>query len=279
MSDLSKKNKKEELTKIGIPSFPLACSNLNEKAVEKVNKFLPELHEKTRAFGSENTQTTLSMMTLTMLNGHSPYRLLRQILCEVERRKLAINDQQVCYAKTVDKISSLINKEDKTRIEEIRLRSMIMSQDTVEQKINGAFKDIAILIDQYENIKKHHGIIDWDEEAFEREEKLFHVRRGFELMYRNLIENGTAHASTIEYNQQFGIHPQVCLLETMGYIKYSQQKIEEGDRLHCNDLENFLDEMAVKYLTNVDLTCQRIFGTKDIHNYDYMYKTMQNSAR
>jgi len=278
MSNLSKK-KKEGLTEIGIPSFPLASSNLNEKAVEKVNKFLPELNEQTRAFGSENSQTTLSMMTLTMLNGHSPYRLLRQILCEVERRKVAINDQQVSYAQCVDRITNLINKEDKTRIEEIRLRAMIMTQDTAEQKINGAFQDIAILIDQYENVKKHHGIIDWDEEAFEKEEKLFHVRRGFELMYRNLIESGTAHTSTIEYNQQFGIHPQVCLLETMGYIKYCQQRIEEGDRLHCNDLEEFLDEMAVKYLTNVDGTCERIFGTKDIHNYDYMYKTMQNSAK
>ena len=45
--------------------------------------------------------------------------------------------------------------------------------------------------------------IDWDEQAFEKEEKKHHVRRAFELMYRNLLEGGRAHTSTIEYCQQY----------------------------------------------------------------------------
>ena len=60
----------------------------------------------------------------------------------------------------------------------------------MEHKINGSIKDIAVLIDSYENIKEKWGIDEWDEEAFEREEKRHHVRRGFELMYRNLMDGG-----------------------------------------------------------------------------------------
>ena len=41
----------------------------------------------------------------------------------------------------------------------------------MEQKINGSFKDIATLIDAYNNIKEANGIKDWDEVAFEKEEK------------------------------------------------------------------------------------------------------------
>ena len=47
--------------------FEIQSSNINKAAVEKVSQYLPELDEKTKAFGSQNSQTTLSMMTLTML--------------------------------------------------------------------------------------------------------------------------------------------------------------------------------------------------------------------
>ncbi len=277
MSNLIKKDT-ETFLKTHLPQFGLSSNNFNQAAIEKVMEWLPELNEKSKFFGSSNSQTTISLMTLTMMNGHSPYRLLRQILCEIETRKIALNENQINYVKSKNLLKKLQSAE-KTELNEAKLRCATTTFEITEQKINGAFKDIAILIDQYENIKKHQGIKDWDEEAFEKEEKLFHVRRGFELMYRNLVESGSASTSTIEYNQQYGIHPQVCLMEVMGYVKYTQERIEKGDRLHSNDLEDFLDEMAVKYLSNVDLTCERIFGTKNIHNYEYMYKTMQKSAR
>ena len=47
--------------------FEIQSSNINKAAVEKVSRYLPELDEKTKAFGSQNSQTTISMMTLTML--------------------------------------------------------------------------------------------------------------------------------------------------------------------------------------------------------------------
>jgi hypothetical protein len=65
--------------------FLIPSNKINANAVEKVNKFLPELEEKTKAFGSRNSQSTLTLMSLTMLCGHSPYRMLRQILAEVEK--------------------------------------------------------------------------------------------------------------------------------------------------------------------------------------------------
>ena len=51
----------------------------------------------------------------------------------------------------------------------------------MEHKINGSIKDIAVLIDSYENIKEKWDIDEWDEEALRREEKRHHVRRGLSL--------------------------------------------------------------------------------------------------
>ena len=59
-------------------------------ALEKVTQRLPEIAAKTEAFGRNNSQTTLSMMTLTMMTGQSPHRQIRQILAEIERKQTAL---------------------------------------------------------------------------------------------------------------------------------------------------------------------------------------------
>ena len=111
MSDMpdNKLVKKEEtkIVKQETIGFMIQSNNINEAAVEKVSQYLPELDTKTKAFGSQNSQTTISMMTLTMLGGQSPFRMLRQILAEVEKRKGALSESQVTHAKMVREIEKL----------------------------------------------------------------------------------------------------------------------------------------------------------------------------
>lgn len=248
----------------------IATDKINTLAVAKVNQYLPELEQKTRAFDRNNSQHTLSLMTLTMLNGQSPYRMLRQIMAEVEKRKMALAEAQVSHAKLLKEIQSLEGTVDS--VEQAELRHKCFSLDMLESKINGSFKDIATLIDAYENIKNKNKIADWDEVAFEAEEKTHHVRRGFELMYRNILEGGRAQTATIEYLQQYGVHPQVALVEVSGYVQYTIQRITNKEVLHANDLEDFLDQMAAKYSINVDKTSERLFGKINFTNTDYMLK-------
>ena len=141
--------------------FLVQTNNINSHAVEKVKRFLPELEEKTRAFDRQNSQTTLAMMTLTMLNGQSPYRIMRQIMAEVEKRKGALAEAQVNHAKTLKEIGELESSQD--FVEQAEYRQKCVNITTMEQKINGSFKDIACLIDAYNNIKESNAIEDWDE--------------------------------------------------------------------------------------------------------------------
>ena len=283
MSDMSDKEtsklvKTEETGRSNIVEnktigFEIQSSNINKAAVEKVSRYLPELDEKTKAFGSQNSQTTISMMTLTMLGGQSPYRMLRQIMAEVEKRKGALTEAQVSHAKLIKEIKRLEDKTDP--VQQAQYRQKCVSIVTLENKINGSFKDIATLIDAYNNIKETKGISDeWDEETFENEEKRHHVRRCFEMMYRNLLDGGRVQTSTIEYMQQFGVHPQICQKEVQGYLNYTDDRIQAGDVLHANDLEEFLDQMGEKYWEGADKTSERLFGKKDFANKDFMYKTV-----
>ena len=278
MSDMSdsKLVKKEEtkIVKQETIGFAIQSNNINEAAVEKVSQYLPELDTKTKAFGSQNTQTTISMMTLTMLGGQSPFRMLRQILAEVEKRKGALSESQVSHAKLVREIKKLEDQTDDL-VQAARYRKACVSITTLENKINGSFRDIATLIDAYNNIKETQGISDeWDETSFEDAEKQHHVRRCFEMMYRNLLDQGRIATSTIEYMQQFGVHPQICQKEVSGYIAYTEDRIAAGEVLHANDLEDFLDEMGKKYWEGADKTSERLFGKKDFANKDFMYKTV-----
>jgi len=259
-------------------SLPIEASdNINQVAAARVAEKLPEIDKATRAFDRNNSQTTLSMMTLTMLNGHSPYRMLRQITAEVEKRKMALSEAQVSHAKQRVKILELEGEDDP--VSEAELKAARHGLVMMENKINGSIKDIATLIDSYENIKAKNDIDEWDEEAFEREEKRHHVRRGFELMYRNLMDGGRASTSTIEYMQQYGVHPQVAMTEVSGYLKYTAQRIANHELLHSNDLEEFLDKMADKYYQNADKTAERIFGKADFINPEYMLRLEKEESK
>ena len=107
--------------------FSLA-SIANKAAVARVTEKLPELTEKTRAFDRSNSQTTLNMMSLTMMNGQSPMRMLRQVLAEVEQRKMALAEAQLSHAKLLVEIDTLSDKEKTPVVEaELRLKNVSLS--------------------------------------------------------------------------------------------------------------------------------------------------------
>tara|TARA_B100000683_G_scaffold189835_1_gene182908 strand:- start:2579 stop:3457 length:879 start_codon:yes stop_codon:yes gene_type:complete len=274
MSDIVKKETSTELKATDPITFgitPVSKSKINPQAVALVNEFLPELDEKTKFFDRNNSQSTLSMMSLTMLNGHSPLRMLRQVLAETETRKMALAEAQVSHAKALKNIEKLQEKvflNPDNKIASAKLRAAFVGIESMESKINGSFKDIATLITAYNNLKENYGIEDWTEEEFEESEKKHHVRRGFELMYRNLMDGGRASTSTIEYMQQYGVHPQVGFVEVQGYIAVVNELISKEQIPHSNHLEEFLDAMANKYYKESDKTTQRIFGKENITNTD-----------
>tara|TARA_X000001036_G_C20687704_1_gene808281 strand:- start:543 stop:1385 length:843 start_codon:yes stop_codon:yes gene_type:complete len=252
---------------------PVSKSKINPQAVALVNEYLPELDEKTKFFDRNNSQSTLTMMSLTMLNGHSPMRMMRQVLAETEKRKMALAEAQVSHAKALRNIEKLQDKlfnDPDNNVLNAKLRAAFVSIEMMESKINGSFKDIATLINAYNNLKENHGVTDWSEEEFEESEKKHHVRRGFELMYRNLMDGGRASTATIEYMQQYGVHPQVGLIEVQGYIKIVSDMINNKQIPHSNHLEDFLDEMADKYYKETDKTTQRIFGKENIVSPEIM---------
>ena len=252
--------------------LPMLGSKVNKAAVARVVDGLPALTEQAFHFGRQNSQTTISLMTLTMMNGHSPMRMLRQILAEVDRRKNALSEAQIGHAKSEEQITELELLENPTQIETATLRHMLVKRKDGERHINGTFKDLAVLMDNYDRIKKQHNIEEWDEHTFELEEKRHHIRRAFELLYRTMIQQSTSTEGPTEYLLQYGVHPQTAIMECTGYINYSNQRLTEGEILTGKDCEDFLDAMSHKYVHCANEVTQRIFGEDDIISPEYMLR-------
>jgi hypothetical protein len=196
--------------------------------------------------------------------------MLRQVTAEVEKRKNALYDAQHTVAEKQEKVDVLEQKEELTPVERAELIKLKYSVRQINNKANGSLKDIATLADAYDNIMSNNKIKDWTEEDFENEEKGHHVRRGFEMLYRNLVEYSRAKEATLEYLQQYGVHAQVAITEVSGYITHASNLIKEKRILDATHLENFLDEMKDKYVNNADKISNRLFGRDGIINKAYM---------
>ena len=57
----------------------------------KISERMVEIDRANNSLGRSNTQTTNQLMTLTMLTD-SPYRRLRQILAQIERKRTALQN-------------------------------------------------------------------------------------------------------------------------------------------------------------------------------------------
>jgi len=242
----------------------------NKALVDRVKKALPAIDKHTRFFDRQNSQTTIQLMTLTMLGGSSPLRMLRQVTAEVEKRKNALYEAQHNVAKKQEEIDVLEEKQNLTPAERAELIKHKHSVSQINNKANGSLKDIATLADAYDNIMSNNNMKDWNEEEFENEEKGHHVRRGFEMLYRNLVEFSRAKEATLEYLQQYGVHAQMAIAEVSGYITFVNELIKEKRILDATHLENFLDEMKNKYVHNADKISNRLFGRDGIINKSYM---------
>ena len=84
------KTKKQVLAseaEINFNLTPSLAKNLNMKVVERVANTLPTINKKLKYFDRQNSQSTISFMTMTMMTGQSPYRMLRQVMAEAASRK------------------------------------------------------------------------------------------------------------------------------------------------------------------------------------------------
>lgn len=276
---LESKNSFDQITSRkneGISFYTFDSTDIN-----KIAQRMPEINRAIRTLGRSNTQTTNKLMTITMLNGNSsPYRHLRQCITQIEDRRSALNanlktlTESKILIEALDQEISLLSEElellkltlesniNLQHFERIQFKKNILQIETqIKLKendlyskqasisdsmcyIEGCLKEIASFQEAYKQIKENNNIPDnWDEIDVELEEVPFHVKEIFLHGYRDLVVHGSIGMGTIEYMNQFGIHPNVAKTEIETYI----ESTKIGNNVDAEHLENWLKEMSIKY--------------------------------
>ena len=244
-------------------------TTLSQESLTKICDRLPELHRAKTAVGRKNSQTTSTLMTMTML-ADSPYRQMKQCLSQIDNKRNALIEAHFKTKKNkvkIEKWEDSENELDRVKAEEARV-----GIEQMRTSAENAMKEIGMYQDIYDEIRTTHGIpVDWDEEDFESSEIENAIRMGFRQAIQNLMSSDRIAISTVEYWEQFGIHPMVGEKLTRDYMASVNQEITAGKLPSVQSMHIFLDQMVETFKDEHKHSLKRI-GVDAIVNHAYIYK-------
>ena len=242
---------------------------INGDALEKIESRLPEIKRARNSTGRKNTQTTSQLMTLNIA-GDEPYRHLRQILAQIERKSVALEEAFFKLKKDDVRLKKLETKKDDLSLihaDEIKSR-MERSRLYVE----GAIKEIGMFQDAYDEIRDSHNIPEkWDEKDSEKAEIRHHIKMGFRNSFQEMMSTGMIGRGSAEYLEQFGVHPQSARKYLHDYIVQNEKLMDSGKEPTIEHLHKFLDAMADKFQESHKLCMKRI-GLKTLVRDEWCYR-------
>ena len=289
-----------EETKEILNRLPIAMSRLNSvmkqpfKVVdkEKINYLqerMTEINDKVYNFSKKDSRTTRAFMTLQMHNpADSTYRILRQLLAQIERKQNAITENFFRLSKQQVKLEKLFRKLEETeddldkKLVMIDIQKLVIEITNAMSYLEAAIKELGAQVEDYEHIKKSKGIDDnWSEEDFEKEEIKHHIRNAFRLGIRDHMVHGRLGMGTVEYFEDFGISYMEAAFHIRNFVdkcnlnlnKINQKMkniSDEKEKLKYvieqlpdyDLLQDFISEMAELYKDHYKKVCRRI-GLKE----------------
>lgn len=208
-------------------------------------------------------------MTMTML-ADSPYRQMKQCLTQIDNKRNALIETHFNTKKKKVKIERWEKSGDdldKVEAEEARVQI-----EQMKPSAENAMKEIGMYQDIYEQIRTSHNIpVDWDEEDYEGQEIAHALRMGFRQAIQNIMSSGHIAISTVEYWEQFGVHPMVGEKLTRDYLESVAMEIKENKLPSVQSMHKFLDTMVETFKEEYKHSLTRI-GVDAIINHQYAYK-------
>ena len=248
---------------------------IDSKKLAKISQRMVEIDRANLTAGKKNTQVTSQLMTLTMLCD-APYRRLRQVLAQIEKTRNAIEENIFNLRKKKVELKRLRESDDELDIIEGDHIEHGMQRGKIY--LEGALKELAMFQETYDEIKKTHNIPDdWDEVNMEKEEIANHIRMAFRNGVRNIMTGGALGNGTLEYLEQFGIHPQTAHKMIAGYIEKTNKLIEEGRAPTVDHLYEFLDYCAETFQDAHKAVMKRI-GIEELIKDEYLYQELRDTA-
>ena len=239
--------------------------------IEKVAERMVEIDRAINTLGRKNTQTTIQMMTLTMLSD-TPYRRLRQCIIEINQKRDALEESYYRLRKQQYRINKWREKGDEFSL--IRAEEAEAGMRRSKIYIDGSLKEIATLQEAYLEIQKNHNIPDnWDEEDAEMDEIKHHIRQAVRQSHRDMVLTGGITQGNAEYLEQYGIHLQTAQKVIGNYIAECERMMEEDGKMpNINHFYEFLDN-AVEVFGKEHLEVLKHIGLYNLVKQEFLYRS------
>ncbi len=245
----------------------LGFKTITEKELQEINEWMPVVNKKTSAFNKQNSQTTASLMTLNMIDA-APYRVLRQILAQVHKKRNALKETLYELEKKKIQYKELDSIERLTDLEKLDHKKLACDIIDTQSLIEAALKEIGAYKRRYEEICKNKGIPEnWSEADFEAQEIEHHIKTMFRNGLRDRLQ-GSHNIGTMEYFAQFGINSITAYKIIDDYIK----QVQSSEKLCGIETEyEFLDKVAEMFKDEYKKAAARI-GLDSITHADFLMK-------
>lgn len=256
-------NVKNELAKT-IKGAEQKFITITPEKMALIESRMGEIDRATRSFSKRNSQIDMKLRTLTMLSVDAPYRTLRQILAQIENKRMALQQAYFDLQEKNVQMREYQGKDDElSQIKAARLQCEINSSSG---SVEASLKEIGMLQTAYQEICESHNIPDeWDEEDMENDEIMFNIKSMFRNGIRDIIVSGRIGHGTQEWFEQFGINPIEAYSDVANYV---ENKHISHD---YESMMKFLNDMYLKYKDHY-LKVMKTLGIKTLIDSEWLYK-------
>jgi hypothetical protein len=269
---ISEKRFNKIITRAGDP-YALTFKTIDSKALTEINEWMPEVNRASNAFNKQNSQTTMSLMTMNMIDA-GPYRVLRQILAQVQKKRSALKENLYNLEKKKIEYKELQAKETLTELEELEMNKIACDIIDAQGPIEGALKELYALKQRYQEICKNKNIDpNWDERDFEENED-GEIKHHITSIFRNMIRDkmcGTANHGSAEYAEQFGVNPITAYMLVDNYLNQVKQAVSDGKLVGIESHYEFYDKMYAIFKDSYKKAAARI-GLDHITHAESLFK-------
>jgi len=231
---------------------------------EKMN----EVDRVNKTLGRSQTQHTNQLLTLNML-GLSPFRVMRQCLAQIEKKRRAIEDIYFKNAKLEVRIEKWEAKDD--RLSRILIQEARFKAERFKMYIDGALKEIGIFQDAMEDVRVANNIPEnWDEKDVEEAESTHHLHQALRQAHRDVMVSGRVSQGNAEWLEQAGCHLSTVTVMIQRYIATCNKMIEEGQYPNIEHFYEWLDKMVDTFKDEYQMVMRRT-GLSTIIRDEYLY--------
>lgn len=242
--------------------------------IGKAMKVIEDTVVNRRVWNHRNSQWMWQNLTLFQ---STPMRTMRQVSAEIEKKRLAVSENEIKLQVKKAEIGVMKEKllNGSTSAEKHLVSCEVLEKENEFSNTlmyaEGALKDLIILGGLHDQLaKKFEG---WSEADFEKEEARSHLKRSIMQCLRDVRQYGRICKGEQEFLEQCGLNPTKILIHLTEYVTDIEQNLEG---FGSGPLEDFVDEFSKILLPLCDEAALRRGWSNDL-NSEAVYTKKQDN--